>query len=405
MLCRRPSSLPPPTIVESDVPPTLPVIEVETPPVTPAPPVRPSTSRRPRPRVYAQEHGYARATARRTRRVAPTVKYAVIAASGAGAEVGAANVRDTLAVPGLLLHAVRSAPLSAPSPRHTGSRRFAACDAHLLHFLAALSLVAAPAIAMAAPGYAWQFSPGEQTLAQRIAPPPGFTRTAVRPDSWAAWLRGLPMKPANAPVLIYTGAQKWRQDVHVAVIDIDVGKRDLQQCADAIMRLRAEWLFAADRKRDIRFNDTEGKRLSFSARRDSGYASFRKYMDYVFAYAGTYSLERELKPAPLGVAAGIGDVFIKGGFPGHAVLVADIAENAADGREALPARAELHARAGDARPQEPGGQRRLAVVPGGVRWASSSRPSGPSPPALCAAGPDRAPPLVADHHHAARGQR
>ena len=53
------------------------------------------------------------------------------------------------------------------------------------------------------------------------------------------------MKPANAPVLIYTGAQKWRQDVHAAVIDIDVGRRDLQQCADAIMRLRAEWLFAA----------------------------------------------------------------------------------------------------------------------------------------------------------------
>ncbi len=235
----------------------------------------------------------------------------------------------------------------------------------LVAFLAALFLVAAPAIAMAAPGYAWQFSPGEQTLAQRIPPPPGFTRTAVPPDSWAAWLRGLPVKPANAPVLIYTGAQKWRQDVHVAVIDIDVGKRDLQQCADAIMRLRAEWLFAADRKRDIRFNNTEGKRLSFSARRDSGYASFRKYMDYVFAYAGTYSLERELKPAPL-ASLQAGDVFIKGGFPGPRRARRRRGRERADGREALPARAELHARAGDARPQEPGGQRRLSVVPGSV---------------------------------------
>ncbi len=198
--------------------------------------------------------------------------------------------------------------------------------------LIAIVQLAAPAVALAAPGYAWQFAPGEQTLEQRFTPPPGFVRTAAAPGTWAAWLRGLPMKAANAPVLIYTGAQKWRQDVHAAVIDIDVGKRDLQQCADAIMRLRAEWLFAANRKQEIRFNDTEGKRLSFSARRDSGYASFRKYMDYVFAYAGTYSLERELKPVSLATLQ-TGDVFIKGGFPGHAVLVADVVENAQTGEK------------------------------------------------------------------------
>jgi hypothetical protein len=203
---------------------------------------------------------------------------------------------------------------------------------YLTLLLVALVQLAAPAVAIAAPGYAWQFSPGEQTLEQRFPPPPGFMRTGAAPDSWAAWLRGLPRKPAKAPVLIYTGAQKWRQDVHVAVIDIDVGKRDLQQCADAIMRLRGEWLFASGRKRDIRFNDTEGKRLSFASRRDDGYASFRKYMDYVFAYAGTYSLERELKPVPP-ASLQVGDVFIKGGFPGHAVLVADVAENAQTGEK------------------------------------------------------------------------
>lgn len=192
--------------------------------------------------------------------------------------------------------------------------------------------LAAPAIATGAPEYAWQFSPGGQTLEHRFPPPRGFVRAGAAPGSWAEWLRGLPMKPAKAPVLIYTGAQKWRQDAHAAVIDIDVGKRDLQQCADAIMRLRAEWLFGANRKQEIRFNDTEGKRLSFSARRDNGYASFRKYMDYVFAYAGTYSLERELKPASLPTLQA-GDVFIKGGFPGHAVLVADVVENPHSGEK------------------------------------------------------------------------
>lgn len=187
--------------------------------------------------------------------------------------------------------------------------------------------------AIAAPGYAWRTSePATDTLAQRIAPPPGFERVPAAAESWAQWLRGLPLKPAGAPVLLYNGSRKWRQDVHVAVIDIDVGDRDLQQCADAIMRLRAEWLYAAGRKRDIGFNYTDGKRRNFSTRAKSDYASFRKYMTLVFAYAGTYSLEHELKPVPL-ASMQIGDVFIKGGFPGHAVLVADMAINKQTGEK------------------------------------------------------------------------
>ncbi|MEQ1711945.1 MAG: DUF4846 domain-containing protein, partial [Hyphomicrobium sp.] len=182
------------------------------------------------------------------------------------------------------------------------------------------------------------------TMAQRIAPPPGFTRTPAADGSFAAWLRGLPMKAADAPVLLHTGARKWRQDVHVAVVDIDTGARDLQQCADAIMRLRAEWLWSAGRRNEIGFNYTDGKRRTFSATGKSDYPSFRKYMDLVFAYAGTYSLERELKAVVSetrlrhgsetrlrheAADIAIGDVFIKGGFPGHAVLVADMATNVA----------------------------------------------------------------------------
>jgi hypothetical protein len=55
-------------------------------------------------------------------------------------------------------------------------------------------------------------------------------------------------------------------------------------------------------------------------------------MHVVLAYAGTYSLEHELKPVPLGDIE-IGDVFVKGGFPGHAVLVADMVENSATGEK------------------------------------------------------------------------
>lgn len=51
----------------------------------------------------------------------------------------------------------------------------------------------------------------------------------------------------------------------------------------------------------------------------------------VFAYAGTASLEAELAFAP-GDEPNIGDVFIRGGHPGHAVVVVDKAGDPATGR-------------------------------------------------------------------------
>ncbi len=208
--------------------------------------------------------------------------------------------------------------------------------------------------AVADPTYAWRGAPAASaadTLAGRFAPPPGFLREPAEPSSFPAWLRGLPLKPPGSPVLLHTGAPKARQDVHAAVIDIDVGKRDLQQCADAIMRLRAEWQFATGRQREIAFNDTgsakpiafarwaagerpriSGRSLAWSrsAGADASYASFRRYMDVVFIWAGTYSLERELNRKPVTTLAA-GDLFIKGGFPGHAVLVADVVTNKTTG--------------------------------------------------------------------------
>jgi len=197
--------------------------------------------------------------------------------------------------------------------------------------------------------YRWQPASTSDTLAARFPAPSGFQRVAASPGSFASWLRGLPLKPAGAPVLLFNGAPKFRQDVHAAVIDIDVGTRDLQQCADATMRLRAEWLYAMNRPGEIAFNDTgSAKPIAFSrwaagerprpsgnalawsrsAAPDASYASFRRYMDTVFTWAGTHSLERELTSVPVADMAP-GDLFIKGGFPGHAVLVADVAKSAA----------------------------------------------------------------------------
>ncbi|MEZ5774655.1 MAG: DUF4846 domain-containing protein [Hyphomicrobiaceae bacterium] len=223
----------------------------------------------------------------------------------------------------------------------------------LLCLLAVLLLLPTGA-ARAAPDPLYPWHEGRvaeaDTLAGRIAPPPGFRRIAAEPGSFGQWLRGLPMKPAGAPVLLFNGLPKFWSDAAFAVLDIDVGDKDLQQCADAIMRLRAEYLRAVDRSGEIAFDFTNGGRVDFArwargerpvprssgvswkrgGRKDASYASFRLYLERIYAYAGTYSLDRELRSVPL-AGIRIGDVFIKGGFPGHAVLVADMVENAATG--------------------------------------------------------------------------
>ncbi len=217
----------------------------------------------------------------------------------------------------------------------------------------ALIVVVMSAGGAAAERYAWraEMPAADDRLDRRFVPPEGFVRLPASDRSFAAWLRGLPLKPEGTSVLLHTGAPKGRQDVHSAVIDIDTGARDLQQCADAVMRLRAEWHFASGETRRIAFNDTGGgKPMPFSrwaegerpraegrglvwARRaaaDASYASFRRYMDTVFSWAGTHSLERELIRVSDGRIEA-GDVIIKGGFPGHAVLVADVAEHPVTG--------------------------------------------------------------------------
>lgn len=183
----------------------------------------------------------------------------------------------------------------------------------------------------AAPRYPWLadgVAPSE-TLAGRIAPPQGFERAPAEGGSFGEWLRNLPVRPPQTPVRLYDGRLKWSQDKHVAVIDIDTGDRNLQQCADAIMRLRAEFLLGSGRARDIAFNYTDGKRVAYRGGTGDRKA-FQRYMIQIFSYAGTYSLEREMRRVPVAELQ-IGDVFIKGGFPGHAVLVADLAVNKATG--------------------------------------------------------------------------
>lgn len=219
------------------------------------------------------------------------------------------------------------------------------------------------AMAAAAP-YPWLTKAAESTLEDRLPPPSGFVRKPVLAGSFAAWLRGLPVKPGRPEVRLWNGARKGNQNAHHVVLEIDVGARDLQQCADAAMRLRAEYLRQAGHDEAIcfRFTDRTPARLTDwkaglrprvaagektrwekRAAPDASYTSFRRYLDIVFGYAGTLSLARELDRVNDIRRIDAGDVFIQGGSPGHAVMVVDVAEDGHGRRAVLLAQSYMPA--------------------------------------------------------------
>jgi hypothetical protein len=223
-----------------------------------------------------------------------------------------------------------------------------------LTLIFALILACLPIEATAWKDYPWLKSHNDNhALVNRIAVPTGFERMPVLKNSFGDWLRHLPLKPGKPPVYFYNGRKKGNQSAHHAVIDIDVSNRDLQQCADAVIRLRAEYFYSKGNYAAIHFNFTSGDKASYrkwmkgyrplvrgnkvkwrkKRRYDSSHRTFRKYTETVFMYAGSYSLSQELKPVKNINDMKIGDVFIKGGFPGHAVIVVDMAINKTTGKK------------------------------------------------------------------------
>lgn len=185
--------------------------------------------------------------------------------------------------------------------------------------------------------------PEGHTVQTRIIPPESYRRDSLPAESFGMFLRNFPLEPHGAKVYLYTGAVK-PKTVHVAVLKADIGKRDLQQCADAVIRLRAEYLYAQKRYDELHFNFTNGFRADYrkwaegnrirvngnvvswykATEKDYSYRTFRTWLDCVFAYAGTLSLSKELQSVPYD-SLQAGDVLIQGGSPGHAVIVMDVA--------------------------------------------------------------------------------
>ena len=192
-----------------------------------------------------------------------------------------------------------------------------------------------------------------ETLETRVLAPSGYERVEALEGSFAEFVRQYPMKPAGEKVHLYDGSEKGNQSAHVAIFDLPIEEYDLQQCADSVMRMYAEYFWATEQYDRIKFHFTngflaeyskwrEGSRVTVngnnvswikSKTRDASYECFVRYLRTIFCYAGTLSMEKESEATTMKNLKA-GDVFLHGGSPGHVVMVADVCENA-EGKKAF----------------------------------------------------------------------
>ena len=189
------------------------------------------------------------------------------------------------------------------------------------------------------------------TLETRILVPQGYERTAEAGGSFGEFVRSYPILPDGSPVLLYDGRIK-QQTSAACVFDMYLGDKDLQQCADSVMRIYAEYLRKSGQEEKISFHFVNGflcdwptykngKRISVNgndvswsggAEPSDSDETFESYLNTIYTYASTISLDKESDPIELSDIS-IGDIFITAGSPGHVVIVADTCEK--DGKKAF----------------------------------------------------------------------
>ncbi|SFD15821.1 DUF4846 domain-containing protein [Algibacter pectinivorans] len=181
------------------------------------------------------------------------------------------------------------------------------------------------------------------TIKSRVNVPKGYKRVQYPEGSFHGYLRNFLLMPFGTKIINYDNSTYFWQGGHIGVLEIPVPKNGLQQCADALIRIRSEYLWEQNRQDEIGFNFTSGHYCSWSkyadgyrpkvqgnkvsfhktASKNSSKANFYKYLNLIYMYSGTLSLFNELPRITDATSLQIGDMLIKGGTPGHIVMICD----------------------------------------------------------------------------------
>lgn len=190
------------------------------------------------------------------------------------------------------------------------------------------------------------------TLSTRINAPAGYVRISAEQGSLGSFLRDYAMKEHNAKVLLYDGSEKNNQTAHAGIFMLPLENKNLQQYADSIMRVYAEYYLSTKQYEKIVFSYSDGFKAEYAKwiegnginvkdgkakwvkndKNNNTYESFQEYMRLVFAYAGIWSMKDESSSIELKDAQ-IGDVFFATDDGGRVAMIVDICQNA-DGKKA-----------------------------------------------------------------------
>ncbi len=203
------------------------------------------------------------------------------------------------------------------------------------------------------------------TVATRFRVPEGYERVELAEDSYGNYLRNYKLKEYGLPSFLYDGTENTKAD-KIGVFSQKIADRDIQQCADACMRLYAEYQYARQAYDKISFDFyttpvfhcdyatwASGKRIKLKDNRfswydykeetDYSYESFQAYLTWIFTYANTDSLQNQLTKVSLSDIS-VGDMFILTASQnrqingadaryGHVVFIVDMAVNKTTGEK------------------------------------------------------------------------
>ncbi len=189
---------------------------------------------------------------------------------------------------------------------------------------------------------------GWLNISTRIKLPENYKRTSYEENSFQEYLRNYTLLKSGSEVINYDGNPYVYQQGHIGVLDVPVPSNGLQQCADALIRIRSEYLWDTNQKDKIGFNFTSGHYCSWkkyaegyrpkingnkvtfhkTASANSSKENFYKYLNLIFMYSGTQSLYDELPKVQTVSELQIGDMLIYPGFPGHIIMIVDEIINA-----------------------------------------------------------------------------